>query len=204
MKSQWSSVTSWFQGSSTPKVANGKDPATQVEGYPDIDPAKTMQFWDPNGTVSLGGSAYSLKEAGCRVTAAGRILNAAGVDITTLVLNSDKSNFINNEGDLNDTKVFADHNLSLAGPFNNAETALKNYVAGGSQGWVYATVPYGNGTHTININDITIGADGKVNFNPQGTSSSDGSRNFGVYDNANGLPRYFKLSQVYVVTKVKK
>ncbi|MFA6506911.1 MAG: hypothetical protein WCT14_12455 [Treponemataceae bacterium] len=170
--------------------------------YPVVDGSKRMQDFDPDNVISLGGSKYTVHDQGCRITATGRIVTASGTYIDPLVIATDKTNFINSNGDLNDTVFFQKYNLSLEGPITNIEERLKTFVADGNQGWLYATVPFGEGTHTINLKNVKIDAAGKISFDKQGTSKSDWDRNFGVYSNSN-KPNYYQLSQLYIVTRKK-
>jgi hypothetical protein len=172
--------------------------------YPNVSSSDKMQTIDPNGTISLGGSKYTIGGsgdyvAGCRLLANQRIVNAAGNNLSVIALAGDTS-FIDINGEINSAELFKKYDLELSGPFINTEKALQEYIDGGSFGWVYATVPFGSGTHTINLGNIQRGGDGKVSFTPIGTSTSDNKRVFGVYDNP-GVENYNKLLQVYIVTR---
>ena len=172
--------------------------------YPAIDSELMMQNFDPDKNVALGDSQFSLGEYGCRVVAASRILKASGANSTPLILAGDTKSFADKEGNFDDANVFARNHLALEGPIgnNDIEERLKAYAAAGSQGWLYATVPLGKGTHTINLNNVRIDITGKVLFDPQGTSNSDWDRSFGVYEKKN-KPNYYQLSQLYIITRVK-
>jgi hypothetical protein len=204
LSSLWISAKNLFAGKKSEKAADQikkQDEPKVATNYPAVDDSLKMQDFDPNKTTSLGGSNYTLGEQGCRLTADYRILRAAGVDTTPQLLAADKSNFYNKEGDFDDINVFSRNGLSLEGPIDSIEARLKTFVADGSQGWLYATVPFGNGTHTINLKNVTIDAAGKISFDPQGTSKSDRQRSFGVYSSK--TPSYYQLSQLYIVTRNK-
>jgi len=111
---------------------------------------------------------------------------------------------VDSNGDVNSPKLFDRYGLSLEGPITDIENRLKTFVASGSQGWLYATVDFGgvpNG-HTINLSNVRVDSSGKVGFDVIGTSDLDWDRNYGINSN-NLLKNYYKLSQLYIVTRKK-
>jgi len=191
-----------FQKPKLEETREQRQPLTKDNSeYRAVNDKLKMQDYDPDKTISLGGSEYTLGGQGCRLLAVYRILHAAGVDTTPTLLASDRSNFFNDFGDFNDRSVFDKNGLDLEGPITSIEERLKSYVADGSQGWLYATVLFGDGTHTINLKNVILDAAGRISFEKQGTSKNDRNREFGVYNS--NKPDYYQLYQLYIVRRKK-